>query len=330
MIESDTLRPQIACGLGLYSVPEDRPGLEAAVRSVAAVPALSYDLSFPEVFHPVGIRLGARGFHAVLSNPPWDAVRPKAKKFFASFDVAILDAPTKLERSTVEKRLKNDPVISALHKRYEGSITEQQRGHDALFLHQVVTVNGQKTGGDPDLAKLFLERAPQLLRTGGSLGLVVPSAFHANEGATGVRRLYLEKLNLRQCYSFENKRKLFEIHSSFKFATVIAKAGQPTEEFSCAFYLHDDEWLFGDRAGRKPLSYSLDFVRRTGGEYMSLLELRSPRDLEVAEVCFTNGEPFGHVCEKLGIRLGRELHMTDDAWRFTPTSKFLFRTFEGE
>src|SRR5208283_4349762 len=64
-------------------------------------------------------------------------------------------------------------------------------------------------------------------------------------------------------------------------------------------------------------------VRRTGGEYMSLLELRSPRDLEVAEVCFTNGEPFGHVCERLGIRLGRELHMTDDAWRFTPTGDIL-------
>ena len=72
----------------------------------------------------------------------------------------------------------------------------------------------------------------------------VPSAFHANEGATGVRRLYLEKLNLRHCYSFENRRKLFEIDSRFKFATVVAQAGQPTEQFSCAFYLHDDEWLF--------------------------------------------------------------------------------------
>ncbi len=95
------------------------------------------------------------------------------------------------------------------------------------------------------------------------------------------------------------------------------------DAISCAFYLHDDEWLFGDREGREPLSYTLDFIRRTGGEYLSLLELRTRKDLEVAEVCFANGEPFGQVCQRLGIRLGRELHMTDDAWRFTPTGDVL-------
>src|SRR5262249_38242216 len=121
----------------------------------------------------------------------------------------------------------------------------------------------------------------------------------------------------------ENRRKLFEIDSRFKFATVVARAGVATESTSCAFYLHADEWLFGDRDGRPPLEYKLDFIRRTGGDYLSLLELRSRQDLEVAEVCFSKGEPFGEVCQRLGIRLGRELNMTDDAWRFTPTDEVL-------
>ncbi|MFL9456938.1 MULTISPECIES: hypothetical protein [Nostocales] len=56
---------------------------------------------------------------------------------------------------------------------------------------------------------------------------------------------------------------------------------------------------------------------------MSLLELRSEKDLEVAKTCFANGEPFGKVCDRLGVKLGRELNMTDDAWRFTPTSEIL-------
>ena len=76
------------------------------------------------------------------------------------------------------------------------------------------------------------------------------------------------------CYSFENRRKLFEIHSSFKFATLVARAGHPTDHFSCAFYLHDDEWLFSNLRTRNPLDYTLEFVRRTGGEYLSLLELQ--------------------------------------------------------
>ena len=54
----------------------------------------------------------------------------------------------------------------------------------------------------------------------------------------------------------------FEIHSSFKFATVVAAGRASTDEFSCAFYLHDDEWLFGDRRSRTCLRISLDFVHR--------------------------------------------------------------------
>lgn len=167
-----------------------------------------------------------------------------------------------------------------------------------------------------------MERNAQLLGRRGITGAVVPSAFHANEGATGIRRLYLEEMALHCCYSFENRRKLFEIDSRFKFALVVAARSGPTVEFPCAFYLHDDEWLFGDR-GTRQLRYTLDFVHRTGGEYLTLLELRSPKDLEVAEVCFKNGEPFGQVCERHGIRLGRELNMTDDAWRFTSIATIL-------
>jgi hypothetical protein len=152
---------------------------------------------------------------------------------------------------------------------------------------------------------------------------VVPSAFHANEGATGIRQLYLKNMKLKCCYSFENRRKIFEIHLSFKFATVIAQKGKITTQFPCGFYLHDDDWLFREQKERPPLEYNLDFVQKTGGDYLSLLELQSEKDLEVAKICFANGEPFGKVCDHLGIKLGRELDITNDAWRFTSTSEIL-------
>ena len=62
-------------------------------------------------------------------------------------------------------------------------------------------------------------------------------------------------MGFRRCYSFENRRKLFEIHRSFKFATAVVQAGKTTEAVSCAFYLHDDEWLFGRHSGREPLRH---------------------------------------------------------------------------
>ncbi len=322
-LESDPLRRQIARGLGLDDVPDDRGVFRKAATSPQCVPALSYDLTFPEVFYPLGVPHGRQGFHAVLGNPPWDRMLPADKEFFAGFEFAILDAPTKRERAGIQKRLLSSLSIKAQYERYLSDFRSIENILDKLFAFQVVEINGEKTIGKQDAFRVFLERNAQLLKTDGWTGVVVPSAFHANEGATGIRQLYLGRMALKHCYSFENRRKLFEIHSSFKFATVVAQAGLPTDSVSCAFYLHDDEWLFSDRREREPLQYDIGFIRRTGGDYLSLLELRSTKDLRVAETCFAHGEPFGQVCERLGIRLGRELNMTDDAWRFTPTIDIL-------
>jgi hypothetical protein len=312
----------LARGLGVEEAPPARLRLLELLASGACVPALPYELAFPEIFFPHG-ELGSRtGFDAVLGNPPWDRMLPADKEFFAAYDFSILNAPTKRERTEIEKRLLSDGSVRIAHDKYIEEFRGAERLVDCLYHYQVVEIDGSKTIGKQDLFRLFMERKAQLLAQTGVTGIVVPSAFHANEGATGIRQLYLEQMTLHCCYSFENRRKLFEIDSRFKFALVVSSRSGPTATFPCAFYLHDDEWLFGDRGDRE-LRYTLDFVRRTGGEYLSLLELRSVRDLEVAEVCFHNGEPFGQVCERLGIRLGRELNMTDDAWRFTSTAKVL-------
>lgn len=121
--------------------------------------------------------------------------------------------------------------------------------------------------------------------------MVLPSAFHSNQSAAGIRELFLQKMRLKACFSFENVKKLFEIHASFKFALVAAvKDDTGTDEFSCAFYLHDLEWLFGSR---NSLTYKRQFVEKTGGGYLSLLELRSPADAEVAQSAFSRAEQHG-------------------------------------
>ncbi|MEI7769089.1 MAG: hypothetical protein WCI67_03820 [Chloroflexales bacterium] len=348
------LQNMIARGLGLRHLPEavqtygDALALLLKPETWNLIPALPYDLAFPEVFYP-GFRFqgsgfsddvsGAMseltpetsyltpfparaGFDVVVGNPPWDRMLPADKEFFAAFEFTVLDAATKRERESIERRLQSDPLVATAHAVYIEEFRSTERVLDKLYSYQVVEIDGEKTIGKLDAFRVFMERNAQMLGPTGLTGVVVPSAFHANEGATGVRRLYFEQMATRSCYSFENRNKLFEIHSSFKFAPIVAVRQGPTEQISCAFYLHDDGWLF-EHGEREPLTYSLDFVRRTGGDYLSLLELRSAHDAEVARICFANGEPFGQVCERLGIRLGRELNMTDDAWRFTPTSQVL-------
>lgn len=321
-IESDVLREMITLGLGVDSAPADGKALAWLASSAQCVPAISYDLTFPEVFYPDGQPDNRLGFDAVLGNPPWNKIQPKAREFFASYDFDILAAPTKKERIAVEQRLEKDQDVIVARSAYEEAIEREHRIHDALYLWQVVSAYGRLTGGDPDDYKFFLERNSQLLHPTGTTGVVVPSAFHANQGATGIRRLYFEEMRLRCCYSFVNGRQLFEIHRSFRYPLIVATRTGPTSNFSCAFYLHDDEWLFGEREDRE-LNYTFDFVRRTGGEYLTLLELTCGMDLSIARQCLNNGETLREVCRTLGILLRREMDMTNDAHRFLPTSEVI-------
>jgi N-6 DNA Methylase len=316
-------------GMEMERLPAALQGLyQALITSCGGAtsgPALSYDLTFPEVFYPTGVFFDRQGFHAVLGNPPWDRMLPADKEFFASYDFDVMNAPTKREREAIQERLMSVPEIAKEHLSYIDGFRADERIIDRLYHYQQVEIKGEVTIGKQDAFRVFMERKTQLVRQGGYVGVVVPSAFHANEGATGLRQLYLTKMALIHCYSFENRRQLFEIHRSFKFANVVARRDPAgTKEFQSAFYLHDDKWLFSeDRGERSPLRYQLEFVRRTGGAHLSFLELRSKMDLEVAELCFATCKPFGEMCERRGIRLGRELNMTDDAFRFEPTSGVL-------
>jgi hypothetical protein len=98
VVESNALRYQIARGVGLESVSEDRPGLEAAVNSAPSILALGYDLTFPEVFYPLGVPHGRQGFHAILGNPPWEQFDVAEEEYWSRFDLDVLSVSDKHSR----------------------------------------------------------------------------------------------------------------------------------------------------------------------------------------------------------------------------------------
>lgn len=295
---------------------------ELALRMLeAGGGGVMFDLAFPEVFHPDGGPERTGGFDAVLGNPPWDKMLPAAKEFFAGYDLRVLDAPTKRERKEVTERLSADPAIAARHARYMEGFRRMERVVKRLYRWQVAIVNGKRTTGKQDIYRLFLERVADVVSATGRIGQVVPSAFHANEGATGIRRLYLDHLSMKSCFSFENTKKLFEIDSRFKFAVVSAaveRAGNGS--FSCAFYLHNLDWLFADK---ETLTYDRGFIESSGGAYMAFPELRNERDVRPTEKLYSKGRLFGRASAAMNVTLGRELNMTDDSERFVPTQDTL-------
>jgi len=153
---------------------------------------------------------------------------------------------------------------------------------------------------------------------GGAIGLVVPSSFHANEGTARLRSRFLRETNIESCYTFENRKKLFDIHGRQKFTLIVARRTGPTTAFRCGFYLDSMAQLEDpDRI----MVYDRELIASTGGECETFLELRGRADLAVARRLFVGRPDMRAWMTDRHVRFGREAHMTDDSHRFTPIGR---------
>ncbi len=323
-----SLRAMLAAGLGLSEFPPCFSSHEVLAQLISpnSVPAFSYDLGFPEVFYPSGDLNNRCGFNADLGNPPWEGIDTSNKEFFAAFDFSILDLKLEKDINALISRLMDNPEIAQLRSSYEKGIEATKRAIRQLYVNvnQGAHVASAAT---PDLYQLFVERGCVALSSTGYLGLVLPSAFHSNEGAAGIRRLLLHQMRLQSCYSFENRRKLFEIDSRFKFAPIVVEAGGATDAFQCRFYLHDDEWLYSPQRKIEQLTYTRNFVQSTTGDSLNFLELRSQADVPVAEAAYSHASAnFGELRGKWNVRPTEELHLSKNRWRLVLTSSLLSNT----
>ena len=283
------------------------PGQAALLA--AGEDAVAWDLIFPEVF--------PGGFSVVLGNPPWDVVLPNTRDFVAELDPAVLDAPDRATRAAIEQAVLARPGVDAAFDAYRAGFDRLKRIAQRLYRHQSARAGGGMTAGNLDLFRLFAERNMDLVAEDGAIGVLMPSAFHANEGTTGIRRLYLQETDLRWCLSFENRRRIFDIDSRFKFDLIVTHRPGPTLSFRCGFYLDRIE----DSADpTKIMTYTCEFLERSGGANLTPLELRGNADRLVADQFYRQPERLKRWCVDRGIRFGCDLHMTADAGCFQAAS----------
>jgi hypothetical protein len=164
---------------------------------------------------------------------------------------------------------------------------------------------------DLNTYKMFVEVGHALLRTGGQVGMVVPSGLYTDKGTGELRELLLDRCAWRWLYGFENRTKIFDIDSRFKFCVCIAEKGGFTDAIQAAFMRHDLE----DWAGAVGvLSYPAERVKGFSPKSLSVLEIRSEQDLRVLEK-MTSGVDVGSVGDTDGWRptYGTDFHMTSDS-----------------
>jgi hypothetical protein len=279
-----------------------------------------WELEFPEVF------LAERpGFDAVLGNPPWDKIKSDRKEFYGRSDVLIRAyVGGELDRR-IQELEGADPALGPGFAAYEARVKTLaaclRKGGD--YRYESWEVEGRRTGGDPDTFKFFVERAWRLARDGGRVGMVVPSAIYNNEGCTGLRHLLLDQAEVERFYAFENRKKIFPIHSSYKFVNLVFRKGAPARAgFPAAFMRHDLAELEDDQPKPFVVVVRRRELERLSPGTLAFLEYRSPRDREILLKMYgydrdgnpVNPRPFlgDQGPGTWNARFYTEFHMTND------------------
>src|SRR5690606_20334406 len=148
---------------------------------------------------------------------------------------------------------------------------------------------------------------------GGRIGLVVPAGFLSDDGPAPLRRALIATADLDAVTVFDNRRGLFPIHRSVRFAALTATRGGPTRAIRCRFRVDDPAAV----ESVPPVVLTPAALQRLSGPGLEIPELPTPDDLRIVEA-LTVRHPALASPEGWGAVFARELNATDDRDCFTP------------
>jgi len=136
-----------------------------------------------------------------------------------------------------------------------------------------------------------------------------------------LRHLFLDRCQWEWIFGFENRDKVFDIHRSFKFNPVILEKGGTTQAIRTAFMRRNlADWERGEDFATP---YPRERVFQFSPKSLAILEIQSPRDLEVLTGIYANSVLLGEQgANGWGVKYHIEFMMNTDAKLFPPSTKW--------
>jgi len=298
--------------------------LDQAQELIAEERFLNWQVAFPGVWSNWEEDGLTGGFDAVIGNPPWDRMKLQQVEWFAARKREIAQQQRAADRKSMiaELQAADDPLAADYAKasaRAEAAVRMARSSGDYPLL----------SGGDVNIYALFVERAFQIAKPSGMIGLLTPSGIASDLTASKFFKKIATGGCLKAFYDFENGRQgrndppfFPDVHRSFKFAAIIASPSPTGEVARCAFFLHDlAEISDEDRCFELTAE---DFARMNPNTGTAPI-LRSRRDAELTTAIYNRlpvliDRSQGEEYRTWPVRYVTMFHMTNDS--------NLFRTYE--
>lgn len=284
-----------------------------SIADIEALQPFHWGYEFDEILHQRG------GFDAIITNPPWETLKPDAKEFFA--DHSNLVTKKKMDIKSFEKeqkKLLQDIEVSNAWLEYQSNfphISAYYRSAEQ-YKNQISIVNGKKAGTDINLYKLFVEQCFNLLRRGGECGIVIPSGIYTDLGTKQLREMLFSQTQVTGLFCLENRKNIFEgVHKSFKFVVLTFEKDGITTEFPSAFMRLDVDELQRFPSADS-LQINVELVRKLSPDSLSVMEFKNEGDIRIAEKMLQFPLLGEQIEGKWNLRLTAEFHMTNDSHLF--------------
>ena len=282
---------------------------------------LHWEVAFPGVWRHWQRRSPEGGFDAVIGNPPWDRIKLQEVEWFGTRDPELARAPTAaLRRKGIKKlRDRGEPLAAGFDE-------AKQRADSLLTLFRTSGDYPLLGKGDINLYSLFVERALNVLKPGGLVGLLVPSGIYADKTAAPFFQSVSTSGRVAGLFDFENRRlgtglpPFFpDVDTRFKFCALVVGGVERTfAETPCGFFLDSADDL-SDPERCFPLSPA-DFTRVNPNTGTAPV-FRTRRDAEITRGIY---ERHPVLVDRSGgeerriwpVRYNRMFDMTNDSHLF--------------
>ena len=299
---------------GLESLEQDKKAKELIESYAKTYRFFNYEIEFPEIVSD-GVFIG---FDIIIGNPPWDKTKFSDSDFFPQF-ISNYRTLSNSKKEEIKTNLLAKPYIKA---QYEREKTFIQSVND-YYKESYPLSSGS---GDGNLFRFFVEKNLHLLAKNATLNYVLPSALMLEEGSLSLRKEILEHKKLNFFYGFENREKIFDIDSRYKFALMQVQNTHidSTHKIKTMFYKTNIDSVYDTN---NIIETSLEEIATLSPSQLALQEVRDKKDLEILAKCYARFKPLS--LEWLDFR--RELDMTNDKKIFIESfSEGLLPLYEGK